>query len=1258
MSTNVLTPFSYAEVETPEMIPEKEVENVVESGETPESGNEIAGEVSDTLWEVEWGWGLPLVSEVVNETSPAKQGENLEGLKEEVEDSLDAVESPTIDENKIEDTEKGEIDEVVQSVERNTEREKQEENLEDNNEITEQENVEIESQGLQKIQEISIMDTATNSKDIVLEATSTAANQTLKINKYFKSAYTVDWWDGSPIETVSADKSHTYNTAWTYTITLSLTWWVDRWTFQNVSKPLVPKYGTTVTWVKIIYMPSLADGFGANETNPGNYFFRSFNGQWALTSLPEWSFDTSKITVAWLYFFSNFNQNWAITSLPERSFDTSNITTVGHYFFSSFNDNKALTSLPSWSFDISNISWEVWHNFFSYFNNNWQLTSLPADSFNTSKITAAKDFFFSYFNYNWALTSLPERSFDISNITTVGNNFFEAFNQNWALTSLPSWSFDTSNITIIQNDYFFRNFNYNWALTSLPESFKLSSVAYNKYNAYQNAFNSSYTLNRNVSDLVVWVTAPGSDRNTFSDNQPWRCGVAANWLYNSYGACKVLYNPNGWLIRENSSIWTWNHYSYTTGASVQSNGLINTGYLFIWWYTASTWWTKITTVTFPDMDENTLYAHWYACFTRDGSTITNYNTWCGLSVKIPSTIDGVSITSIWANAFNSKWITSVAIPSSVTSIWASAFENNDLTEITIPDSVTTIWNNVFCNNSTNPIIWYKLSWTINNANNACITEPYINFHANGWKFDNNSDTKKVLATKTGGIITKHSSSPNRSYSTSTNSWVQNGVYGNDLDEYQTITITWATNLEINIHYAIECNYDYVNLLDKNWNIITEDLYWTIWYDEWVISCNEGCDDYEEICDEDDNCDEIYYNCSMYDETYTIPWDTVIFHFHSDGGVRYDGYYADIQGQGLSYSNPTVGAPTQIWYLWTWWYTNTGLSIPYVVWLPWSMDSTDAYAKWVLTSYTITFEDSSEENEKIVISWLYLSDTSSIKYPKWTKEWYKIVWDKEIPATMPAENMIIKASWEKNWSSGWWGGGWGWTTKPDTPKEEEKPADTSEQVPQNDNSVSSWANVKTPENDTQMDSQSSEQSSAEQPEWQGNGRSNTSDNSYTNEQKEAYEFAKENGITTKDTIQSAQMNGKLTRIAMAKMLSQYAINVLWQTPDTSKTIKFKDVTSKKDADYDNGVTLAYQLGIMWQNMPNNNFRPNDEVTRAEFATALSRMAYGTSDWEYKATSKYYIHHMEKLVKEWIITKDDPNMKELRWYVMIMLMRSAK
>ena len=76
------------------------------------------------------------------------------------------------------------------------------------------------------------------------------------------------------------------------------------------------------------------------------------------------------------------------------------------------------------------------------------------------------------------------------------------------------------------------------------------------------------------------------------------------------------------------------------------------------------------------------------------------------------------------------------------------------------------------------------------------------------------------------------------------------------------------------------------------------------------------------------------------------------------------------------------------------------------------------------------------------------------------------------------------------------------------------------------------------------------------------------------------------------------------------------------------------------------------------MKDGKFRPDDEVTRWEFVTALSRLLYNTSDGEYKSTSKYYIHHMEKLKEEWIITKTDPKMKELRGYVMIMLMRSAK
>jgi len=172
-------------------------------------------------------------------------------------------------------------------------------------------------------------------------------------------------------------------------------------------------------------------------------------------------------------------------------------------------------------------------------------------------------------------------------------------------------------------------------------------------------------------------------------------------------------------------------------------------------------------------------------------------------------------------------------------------------------------------------------------------------------------------------------------------------------------------------------------------------------------------------------------------------------------------------------------------------------------------------------------------------------------------------------------------------------------------------------------------------------------------WSNDGSSST-DKGFSQEFKDAYKFAHENGITTKDSIEEADMYGPLTRIAMAKMLSQYAINVLGKTPDTSKVVpNFPDVDAQLDADYNNWVTLAYQLGIMWIGI--EEFRPFDLVTRAEFGTALSRMLYGTADGE---GNEWYSTHLEKLMNEKIITNDNPQLKELRGYVMIMLMRSAQ
>ena len=254
-----------------------------------------------------------------------------------------------------------------------------------------------------------------------------------------------------------------------------------------------------------------------------------------------------------------------------------------------------------------------------------------------------------------------------------------------------------------------------------------------------------------------------------------------------------------------------------------------------------------------------------------------------------------------------------------------------------------------------------------------------------------------------------------------------------------------------------------------------------------------------------------------------------------------------------------------------------------------------------------------------ITWTELSHTFTENW-KYTFTFYDAIWN---TGTTEAEvTRIYKAT------NNWWGGST--TSKDNCPNGDysdsyydwtcgTKPQDSSSQAPQNDEQTS------------------------QNYEW-------------NNELQTAYEFAYENKITTMDSIEKADMEWNLTRIEMAKMLSKYATNVLWKKPANKVIPKFSDITEELDAEYDYWVSLAYQLWIMWINMPDDKFRPFDLVTRAEFVTALSRMRYWTSDGEYVWTTKFYKNHMELLNKLWIISITDPDMEELRWYVMLMLMRS--
>ena len=520
-----------------------------------------------------------------------------------------------------------------------------------------------------------------------------------------------------------------------------------------------------------------------------------------------------------------------------------------------------------------------------------------------------------------------------------------------------------------------------------------------------------------------------------------------------------------------------------------------------------------------------------------------------------------------------------------------------------------------------------------------------------------------------------------------------------LEEYY-----WVSNPEEQTYwnYYYRWNNSWVNYedfqIENNIIMNKEDLWewflskWKAWMPEWSgwieWNTNNPCDaskwEYLPTLSDWEKVFRLRWNKNGYAIN---SWDNFIW-------ISFDDFYEIYKlGKDISfYITPTINSDWEDLRIWLWW------AIP-VAWI-WQDYDWNLWAIWwwnglwnlidVWVHYTRFDDDEVDDLNSIampvrcfvkvpdvfvvdydsngwdvvksqnVISWEVINQPESpIRWGYIFGWWYS---DKsltqEFDFTTPiTSNITLYAKWIDNQKNNGYSGGWSrwWSNS-------EKSAEHKVAWSQEDSSVESQ-NDKNTENVIQSETKWSEElnntpidSSDKSLEWQE--ILSSSDSSFTNEQKDAYQFAKQNWITTKDTIQSAQMNWKLTRIAMAKMLSQYAINVLWKTPDTSKTIKFKDVTSKKDADYDNGVTLAYQLWIMWQNMKDNKFRPNDEVTRAEFVTALSRLLYSTSDWEYKSTSKYYTHHMEKLVNEWIITKADPKMKERRWYVMIMLMRSVK
>lgn len=163
--------------------------------------------------------------------------------------------------------------------------------------------------------------------------------------------------------------------------------------------------------------------------------------------------------------------------------------------------------------------------------------------------------------------------------------------------------------------------------------------------------------------------------------------------------------------------------------------------------------------------------------------------------------------------------------------------------------------------------------------------------------------------------------------------------------------------------------------------------------------------------------------------------------------------------------------------------------------------------------------------------------------------------------------------------------------------------------------------------------------------------------YWSELTNAFKRAFSKWITTVCPIEDANLKWLLVRKHMAKMISSFAIQVVWLNPKYYKKCQFNDIKNET-TEMKYYMKLSCQLWLMWLQYdwtPDIKFNPNGYVTRAQFGAILSRLIrWNKYNWNPK---NRYINHLKALQKVWIMKIiHTPMMKEQRWFVLIMLHRT--
>ncbi|MDD2181630.1 MAG: leucine-rich repeat protein, partial [Bacilli bacterium] len=141
------------------------------------------------------------------------------------------------------------------------------------------------------------------------------------------------------------------------------------------------------------------------------------------------------------------------------------------------------------------------------------------------------------------------------------------------------------------------------------------------------------------------------------------------------------------------------------------------------------------------------------CYTVGGSEITKYQAYCPAIVTVATSVDGVSINSIGANAFKNSAVNNITIGSNIDAIGANAFENNDIATLSLAGGLTTIGNYAF-----------------NNTGLLTLNLPSTVMTIGNYAFANNGDLSEI------NVLGKNSATDFTSLGTSWNGTCTNIVY--------------------------------------------------------------------------------------------------------------------------------------------------------------------------------------------------------------------------------------------------------------------------------------------------------------------------------------------------------------------------------------------------------------------------------------------------------------------------------------------------